>query len=384
MAAVSVSMTRSIIDKSRELDTKYEHWDVKTLYSRYEAPDDKNPSGSGRLYLPSHQREWSWKRNEVKKMRTLIDSVLHGYPIPAIILNAIDDGKRERWEIYDGRHRVETLWRFANNRFGLMVDERLVYYRDLIESDRARFDKCQIPVAITNAAKPEQLAEVFIRLNSGKPLTNADYCWASRDQPLVRDTVEILKSVKTRISGIFGGADICSRKTLPNWVGLFAGIVTEDAGNMTTSFERVSVNLDKEISPATADCVMDALHSLYSGALGKTPLSSKEEKKLGKRYMSIGFINAFFFADWLDPKVGKSTAINKWAKVIEHMRSTPILTGKGPKYDEWLVKVDGAQNLNSTKVAIVLEKVNHWIDTGEYLGRGSVDDDSDDTDDEDS
>jgi hypothetical protein len=362
----------SIIDTSRRLEINHEPWSVRRLSTFYEKPTVEHPSGNGRLYLPPHQREWSWTGTKgLKKMRKFIDSVLHNYPIHTIILNAIDDGTRERWEIYDGRHRVETLWRFVHNDFALVIDEgttsqQVVYFRDLSDSDRARFNDRQIPVATTAAATPTQLADVFIRLNSGKPLTQADYCWACRDTPLIRSTMAVLLANKERFRPLFGGADITHRKSLPDWVGLFAGIVTDNAANMTTSFERLSIHLESEIPAATAASAMDALFELYTRANAAFVVSASTLKK----YQSIGFINAFFFDTWLTAS-DKAVAITNWVRVIGHVRTT---------FNKWLVTVEGAQNLNSRKLAVVREKVDRWLETGYDAAADAVSSETDEED----
>lgn len=367
----------SIIDYSRRLEINHEPWTVRRLTTFYEKPvrnaDGSFTEGAGRLYLPPHQREWSWTdRKGLEKMRKFIDSVLHNYPIHTIILNAIDDGTRERWAIYDGRHRVETLWRFAHNEFSLIVDDgEPVWYnkdgaRSLSDSDRARFNDRQIPVATTSAASPSQLADVFIRLNSGKPLTQADYCWACRDSPLIRSTMAILEANKERFRPLFGGADITNRKTLPDWVGIFAGIVTNHAGHMTTSFERLSAHLDTEVPPAAGAAAMDALFDLYTRANAAAVVSASTLKK----YQALGFINAFFFDAWLCA-ADKETAIANWVRVIVHIRTT---------FNKYVVTVTGAQNLNDRKLTEVREKVRDWLETGHVAAGAGTDSEEEDDD----
>ena len=357
----------SVIDASRRLEINHEPWSVRRLSTFYQPPSVEHPSGDGRLYLPRHQREWSWTHKKgLKKMRQFIDSVLHNYPIPTVILNAIDDGIRERWQIYDGRHRIETLWRFVNNKFCIISgDGTEVYYRDLSDGDRMRFNDRQIPVATTTAASPAQLAEVFIRLNSGKSLSQADYCWACRDMPLIQTTMEILVANKERFAPLFGGVDITHRKNLPDWVGVMAGITTGNAAYMTTSFERLQEYLDTPVDVVRATAAMDALFELYTRANATAPSSDTHLK----RYQKLGHINAFFFDTWLttDPVM----TITNWVRVIAHIRTTP--TGI------LLITVTGAQNLNSEKLASVQTKVTAWLTTGASpVTDGSSIDDSDD------
>lgn len=341
----------SIIDRSRRLEISSEPWQVRRLASFYEQPTEEHPGGNGRLYLPAHQRCWSWKHKRgLKKQRDLIDSILHNYPVPTIILNNIDDGVRERWQIYDGRHRVETLWRFTNNQFGIKDGDREVFYKDLHETDRARFNDRAIPVIVTASATSTQLAEVFIRLNSGKSLSQADYCHASRDAPLVRSTVEIMTANRERFRPLFNGADITHRDNLPDWVGVVLGITTSHAGNMTTSFERIQEFLEIEPDGSRVQAAMDALFDLYTRAATAVTVLPKELRA----YAKVGFINAFFFADWMAATTDeeRETTIRNWLRVITHIRTT------GSKA---IVSISGAQNLTDTKIRAVLNNIRLWL-----------------------
>ena len=343
----------SIIIKSRRLEITTESWPVHKIVAFYAPPSPDNPYGNGRLYLPPHQRLWSWlNKKGLKKQRDLIDSILHNFPVPTIILNRIDDGVRERWQIYDGRHRVETLWNFIHGKFSIRDGDREVFYKDLCDADRDRFNERAIPIVITGAATPSQLAEVFIRLNSGKPLSQADYCHASRDTPLVAATIEIMTENRERFRAFFSGADITTRKNLPDWVGVVLGIATKSAGNMTTSFERIQEFLDISVNHADVHRAMDALFDLYTRA-STVAASSRELKS----YTKVGFINAFFLADWMSATTdaAREKAITDWLRVITHIRTTG---SKG------IVTIGGAQNLTEAKITAICNNVRTWLQTG--------------------
>jgi len=335
----------SVIDPARDLNTLSNVWTVSRLASYYELPTEEVPCGSGRLYLPKHQRLWSWKNKKgLAKQRSFIDSILHNYPIPAIILNRIDDGSRERWQIYDGRHRVETLRRYKNNDFSLTVGETEVFYKDLSPSDRSCFDQRTIPTIIMDSASPAQLAEVFMRLNAGKSLSQADYCHANQDTPLVSGTLRILEANKERFRSLFG-TDITRRDSMPDWVGLCLGLSTQNAGNMTTSFERHQAYLDLELDLEKVRDGFDALFTLYTEVEALTTTMPRDLK----RYERVGFINAFFLADWLLDPV---SAIQNWITVVTHIRTTG---------DRSMVSIGGAQNLTTAKIDAVLTKVHGWL-----------------------
>jgi len=341
----------SIIDQSRRLEISTEQWQVRRLAMFYEPPTEEHPFGANRLYLPKHQRLWGWtNKRGLKKQRELIDSVLHNYPIPTIILNALDDGVRERWEIYDGRHRIETMWRFVNGKFSIPINGAEIFYDDLCTADQVRFNDRTLPVVVTSAASPAQLAEVFIRLNSGKALTQADYCHACRDAPLIQTTLELLDTNRERFRPLFGGEDITKRALTPDWVGIVLGLATGIGGNMTTSFERLQIYLDIEVDTHCVEAGFDAMFDLYTRAAAVTASSPAELK----RYVKIGFINAFFLADWMSSG-DRAKVITDWVRVISHIRRTGLTS---------IISVAGAQNLNDAKIQAVLRKVHEWLNGG--------------------
>jgi hypothetical protein len=354
----------SIIESDRRFDTKLENWSVNDLVRRYTPPTKEFPDGNGRLFLPPSQRQWSWiGKNRVKKQEKLIDSVLHNYPIPSIILN-FREGAADRWEIYDGRHRIETLWNFKNNRFSICGK----FYKDFDEHDKRYFDERLLPVIVTSQATPSQLADVFLRLNSGTPLKSHDYCWAAKDTPLVSKTCKILESERDRFFPLFGDLEITNRKSLPNWVSIMAGVSCNNAGFMTTAFERLSTEgddsngkgLDRCPTDEQAISAMDALYRLYSGFL-----SSSEDLKIKpsdrRKFATVGFINAYFLHDWMEEIKTEGgtgeTSIQNWMKVLRFIH-------ENPKEGNKLRSVSGAQNLNMAKILKVVHNVHTWLETG--------------------
>ena len=145
-AAAGVSQTHTPVTltniRSRRdcIITSETHWTVEQIVTMYNDPEaatsDSDYLSTTQLRVPKYQRKWSWKgANGMKKMYQLIDSLLHKYPVPPIILNQYSDGDRTCYDIYDGRHRCETVWRFVNNKFAIPIrsedGKRIAYFRDL-------------------------------------------------------------------------------------------------------------------------------------------------------------------------------------------------------------------------------------------------------------
>jgi hypothetical protein len=137
---------------------------------------------------------------------------------------------------------------------------------------------------------------------------------------------------------------------MPDWVGVVLGLSTGMGGNMTTSFERIQIYLEDEVDTEAVNLGMDALFDLYTRAAAATATSVNELK----RYVKIGFVNAFFLAAWMG-STNKEKTITDWVRVISHIRKTGLTS---------LISVSGAQNLTDVKILAVHEKVRIWLANG--------------------
>lgn len=358
-------MLPSIIDEDRRITTNPETWRIRRIVRRYMNPEDTDYDYENtRLRVPLYQRKWSWKNSSgLEKMRRLIDSILHGYPIPAIILNHTEEDGNDFWDIYDGRHRIETVWRFYNNQFSLrLMDGRFVYYRDLCDVDKERFLDAPFATLITENAPIDQLSEVFIRLNSGSPLKDRDLCWANRSKPLIEATINTLTANAERLRRIFGpkvnlSSENTIRSQLHNWAGLINGFNTRSAANMTTSYIRLSAHLDDVIDQEAINQGLDLICTLYERANARYP--ETDASRLQK-HARLGHVIAFFYHDITHlsdeeterPLDQYDDVTNHWVEVIGHLRKFP---------ESPLLITPGAQNLNYRKVSQVVRRVRNWF-----------------------
>jgi hypothetical protein len=354
----------SRIDADRYVLIKEDSWTLEYIGDNYSEDDERR---EGLIYLPSGQRNWAWKNKKgATKMEKLIDSLIHNYPVPSSIVNLTSG----RYEIYDGRHRMETIWRFRNNRFTW----KGLHYKDLCENDRYKFDNRKIPVTIVYAKKGQsvsvdQLADIFIRLNSGQQLSDSDMFWAYRDTHVMKGVRSLILE-NARLKAVFGDIDMNYRPDLANWVAYYRGLSTV-AGNMSTSYHRASENdgLQAKLDEEAVRNGIDALCTLYERANTGFPASSKELRS----YKKIGFVNAFFLADWMSADVAtKPAIITKWLGVIGRLRSDAD-TQRKMRYA--LHTTGGAQNLTAKKIDEVIGQVNKYLEKDEV-------DEVDDSDDE--
>jgi hypothetical protein len=337
-----------------------DRWFVSDIVENYKPPTEDG--GDKDITVPNCQREWAWKHKRgQQKMSQLIDSVMNGYPVPTCILNRV---RTRKYEIYDGRHRFETLYRFANDR--CVWNGRK--FSELSEDEKTRFFRREIPVTIMIGATPEQLADVFIRLNKGVALKDYDLFWAMRSTPLVSAT-ERLVFDNTQLSDSLGGISLRVRSDLAHWVALVRGLNTRNAGNMSTSHIRASENdgMSTPIDDEFVSAGLSALATLYSIANERFPTTNTEKAKLKK----IGKISAFFLAEWM-PADDKYAVIIKWVDVIGRLRATDTINMA------LALATTGAQNLTAERVARVLDQVTVYLRDGILPGAQQDDSDEDD------
>lgn len=143
------------------------------------------------------QRSYVWER---ARKSTLIESMILGYPIPAVFAKRIDDGSGKRgsntYFIMDGKQRLSTVKEFLNDEFALSKLQPIVYFDTeedkevVVDISNKKFSELPeglqdflntVTFAVTyfdNLTKEEE-RELFKRLNNGKPLSTKNRTLAS-------------------------------------------------------------------------------------------------------------------------------------------------------------------------------------------------------------
>ena len=129
--------------------------------------------------LPIQRRAGIWNR---KELSLFIDSVLRLYPIYPALLNKHSDTKV--LDVVDFKQRFTGLAAFVNNEFALSKDLQPVMidgveyeiagkkFNKLDEAVQERFNTRDISVITMLDATPEEISDIFDRINMGHPLTN--------------------------------------------------------------------------------------------------------------------------------------------------------------------------------------------------------------------
>lgn len=100
----------------------------------------------------------------------LVDTIINGYPVPKIILNQITDiaTRSTRKEIVDGQQRSRVLQDFFDDKFKITGRNAFAGCRfsDLDNEAQQRFISYQISADIIVGATPDEVRQVFRRINS--------------------------------------------------------------------------------------------------------------------------------------------------------------------------------------------------------------------------
>lgn len=137
---------------------------------------------------PEYQRNQGVWNDEKKAL--LIDSVLNGFDIPKLYLHNQDEKSPFRWAVVDGKQRLTTLFGFIRGEFalsktfvysgshlndGIQVPLRGQRWNDLSETIQNEFWRFSLSITEIDADDDRDVNQMFIRLNDGVKLNDAEY-----------------------------------------------------------------------------------------------------------------------------------------------------------------------------------------------------------------
>ena len=143
-------------------------------------------------FSPTYQRPGKiWKRPQ---KQLLIDSILNGFDLPKFyfqFMPPVISNRQYSYAIIDGKQRLEAILGFLSGEFPLsenfkFFDSELslkygciagTYFDDIDQfapAIAARFLQFEISIVFLDTSTPETVDEMFIRLNSGVPVSTAE------------------------------------------------------------------------------------------------------------------------------------------------------------------------------------------------------------------
>lgn len=367
------TLSKSIVNPNEKETTENATWPIIKVSRMYVAPTEPEYNyAKARLRVPECQRPWGWdgKRGLVRQ-HNLIHSILHGYPVPPPVLNYSQDERgNEHWDIYDGRHRIETIQRFHTDKLAIptIVDgnEQMVKFSELHYEDRMTFEKANVPMIIAESAGANTLSTIFSRMNDFVTLKDKDHIWAAKQQPLVDATIKLLLELKDQIARVMSLKYTLSstdlRKGLAEWVGVAAGANQYNATLMTSSYIRLTPQLQTTFHPdGRVSKFFRILLNMYERAEETMPIGHKSRNRAlaNINKYTIHFADDLFRARDAAMAKGKSLAtadegtIKRWVKVLTYERTC----GGRPS----LFKLVGnARADTSRRIAQIRERIERW------------------------
>jgi|LauGreDrversion4_1035100.scaffolds.fasta_scaffold67775_2 hypothetical protein len=249
--------------------------------------------------IEEHQRFPSWS---LHKKQLLVDSVLKDFPINAFILTRHNKNGDEYYSVEEGQTRMTALQEYLMDGFACEVGSigNGKKYSELSQRLQTAFITYQVTVEIfkCTADSAREMAEIFNRLNSGKPLGDNDKFHSRlRISPVMHYMNEVKNHVDlrgdfARFVGPIGTGK--SRKLLGDMVGAILSIATRDGDQgghacINTSYELNNKYLNTDLSPEQKDDVLNFFRSYFStlrNAIDST--SFRPQKRYGKLSGALG------------------------------------------------------------------------------------------------
>jgi len=135
----------------------------------------KGRSDSDFLELtPGYQRNKVWL---TPQKSYLIDTILHGYPIPELyIQETMDDSGETKYSVVDGQQRIRACLEFIEGRYSLALGDDSIWdglkFDDLSLDQRKKIMSYKFVVRPLPGMSEQQIREIFKRLNKNNVILN--------------------------------------------------------------------------------------------------------------------------------------------------------------------------------------------------------------------
>lgn len=264
--------------------------------SKFEPNRNNNTTSIAKLQIPEHQRFYVWTE---PRWLALIDSIMDNYPLPLIVITQHNINSKIVWYIQDGQQRLTTIQKFMLGEFKWKNKT----YLELTEDERCIFLCYKVNIEIIDEPTPEQVAEIFERLNNGKSLTDNDKFWNRRESPVVSFILRELK-VHNELSEYFKKLTGLNEKSktraqLGDVVGAVVAIITNSPECIRTSFDRIGHTLYQDMTPEKKEHVISMFKEYFT--LIKNALDSAHIVKPYKKYLKLSSMFGIWLCWKLDP-----------------------------------------------------------------------------------
>lgn len=259
-----------------------------------------SPIESNKSYrIDEDQRFPSWPLN---KKQLLVDSIFCDFPINSFILTRHNKNGDEYYSVREGQTRMTALQEYYMDGFACDVGSigNGMKFSELSQKLQTAFMTYQVTIEIFKCSldSDKEMAEIFTRLNSGKPLGDNDKFHSRiKISPILQHINEVknhpdLRSEFVRFVGPIGTGK--SRKLLGDMVGTILAIATRHDAHggqacINTSYELNNKYLNMVLSSSQINDVHEffkAYFAMLREAIDTT--SFKPQKRYGKLSGALG------------------------------------------------------------------------------------------------
>ena len=167
----------SLININMCCEYKYTNQQTNFTFNRIKELIDNN-----KLNLdPTYQRSVVWTDD---KMMSLIDSIIHRYYYPPIILNLING----YYNCIDGKQRITSIMKFLNNKIYYSINDDKIYFKDFDEQSKEFFLNTQFQVCLYTELDYHVEVEIFRRVQKGVIMTTMEIM-KSHNSELICDII---------------------------------------------------------------------------------------------------------------------------------------------------------------------------------------------------
>jgi hypothetical protein len=199
---------------------------------------------------PGFQRQSVWKDTDRKK---LIDSILRGYPLPALFMYKRNENGELVYDVIDGKQRLESILMFMGrmrgNRYAVKVPvgtdgstEELDWKKLVRRGEQHRLTGYKVHV-IEVEGDLSDMIDLFVRINStGKPLTSQEKRHARYStSPFLTAATKLAESLAADLksNGVMSAAQMSRMKHIELTCELMLSAIQRDVVHKKAALDHV-------------------------------------------------------------------------------------------------------------------------------------------------
>lgn len=278
----------------------------ETTGQMFDPRDDRDKVSSALHVVPDNQRFDAW--DDIRRKSALIDSVMKNYPMSTFVMSRHRFADREVYHVQDGQQRLRTLQTFMLGGFAWNGKK----YCDFSRSEERTFLGYKLHCDIVDNANTKELATIFERINSGKPLSDNDKYHNMRCSNILSYIFKWLivhpelAPHFAKLVGPIGTGK--TRALLKDIVGAVVPIIVHSADCIRHSYDVNGFYLEREITEETSGkifLIFKEYFEIIVSAFATKPPSFKVKKNYGKLNGMLGLFVYYKMYEGAVPHVSR-------------------------------------------------------------------------------